>query len=212
MPSGGGGAEPAEVVALGHAGAGRIALLAAGGVHDPVAAAEARLDSARRRAAVAVASCCRRRTPRCRRRRRRRSRSRACRCCCSRRSRSCCRRRTARPGRRCRRRSRECAGTARRSVRQPAGSHCSPQAAFTIPSPQRRPVSIVHVAEQPSQSSVLPSSHSSPPQTTPSPQPVTTRAVVAAAVAVVGVAVVALLAGLDDARCRTRRAAAAARA
>src|SRR5439155_20001341 len=53
------------------------------------------------------------------------------------------------------------------------GSHCSPQAAFMIPSPQRSPVSSVHLEEHPSQSVVLPSSHASAPQTTPSPQPVT---------------------------------------
>src|SRR5262249_31665348 len=55
------------------------------------------------------------------------------------------------------------------------GSHCSPHAAFVIPSPQRSPVSIVHVDEQPSQLCVLPSSHCSLPHTTPSPQPVTSR-------------------------------------
>src|SRR5262249_47327584 len=54
------------------------------------------------------------------------------------------------------------------------GSHSSPHGAFRIPSPQRRPVSSVHAAEQPSQSWPLPSSHCSSPQTTPSPQPVTT--------------------------------------
>src|SRR5262245_46436407 len=48
----------------------------------------------------------------------------------------------------------------------------SPQAASTIPSPQRSPCSIMHVAEQPSQLVVLPSSHCSVPHTTPSPQPV----------------------------------------
>src|SRR2546426_9242351 len=53
------------------------------------------------------------------------------------------------------------------------GSHCSPHAAFTIPSPHRSPVSIVHVDEQPSQLIVSPSSHCSAPQMTPSPQPVT---------------------------------------
>src|SRR6058998_3017946 len=53
------------------------------------------------------------------------------------------------------------------------GSHCSPHAVFRTPSPQRSPVSVVHVDEQPSQLSVLPSSHCSAPQTTPSPQPVT---------------------------------------
>src|SRR5262249_62151031 len=45
--------------------------------------------------------------------------------------------------------------------------------ASTIPSPQRRPCSMVQVAEQPSQLVVLPSSHCSVPHTTPSPQPVT---------------------------------------
>src|SRR5215813_3073646 len=53
------------------------------------------------------------------------------------------------------------------------GSHCSPHAVSTIPSPQRSPVSIMQVAEQPSQLVVLPSSHCSVPHTTPSPQPVT---------------------------------------
>src|SRR5262245_44730468 len=48
------------------------------------------------------------------------------------------------------------------------GSHCSPQAVSTIPSPQRSPVSTMHVAEQPSQLVVLPSSHCSVPHTTPS--------------------------------------------
>src|SRR5215468_1314323 len=53
------------------------------------------------------------------------------------------------------------------------GSHCSPQAMLMIPSPQRSPLSVVQVTEQPSQLVVLPSSHSSAPHTTPSPQPVT---------------------------------------
>src|SRR2546426_2390194 len=53
------------------------------------------------------------------------------------------------------------------------GSHCSPHAVFRTPSPQRSPVSVVHVDEQPSQLSVLPSSHCSAPHTAPSPQPVT---------------------------------------
>src|ERR687887_27709 len=51
------------------------------------------------------------------------------------------------------------------------GSHCSPHAALTMPSPQRHPASTVHVAEQPSQLVVLPSSHSSPASTTPLPHP-----------------------------------------
>ena len=42
-----------------------------------------------------------------------------------------------------------------------------------IPSPQRSPVSSVQVDEQPSQLTVLPSSHCSVPHTMPSPQPVT---------------------------------------
>src|SRR5262245_46062222 len=47
-------AELASVVALGGAGAGRVALLAAGSIHDSVAAPEALLDGAGRRAAVAA--------------------------------------------------------------------------------------------------------------------------------------------------------------
>src|SRR5207245_1838339 len=47
-------AELASVVALGGGGAGRVALLAARGVHDPVPAAPTRLDDTRRGAAVAV--------------------------------------------------------------------------------------------------------------------------------------------------------------
>src|SRR5262245_60779377 len=39
------------------------------------------------------------------------------------------------------------------------GSHSSPHSAFVTPSPQRSPVSIRHVDEQPSQSSPFPSSH-----------------------------------------------------
>src|SRR5258707_297138 len=42
-----------------------------------------------------------------------------------------------------------------------------------MPSPQRTGASTVQVAEQPSQLVVLPSSHSSAPHRTPSPQPVT---------------------------------------
>ena len=53
------------------------------------------------------------------------------------------------------------------------GSHSSPHIVFTIPSPQRSPLSSVQVDEQPSQLTVLPSSHCSVPHTTPSPQPVT---------------------------------------
>src|SRR5438094_2708170 len=53
------------------------------------------------------------------------------------------------------------------------GSHSSPHIVFTLPSPQRSPVSIVQLAEQPSQLTVLPSSHCSVPHTMPSPQPVT---------------------------------------
>src|SRR5579862_1998975 len=53
------------------------------------------------------------------------------------------------------------------------GSHCSPHAVLVMPSPQRSPVSSVHVDEHPSQLVVLPSSHCSAPHTTPSPQPVT---------------------------------------
>src|SRR5260221_3915298 len=53
------------------------------------------------------------------------------------------------------------------------GSHFSPQALSSMPSPQRSPASSAQLAEQPSQSVVLPSSHCSAPQTTPSPQPVT---------------------------------------
>src|SRR4029077_11474166 len=55
------------------------------------------------------------------------------------------------------------------------GSHCSPHAAFLIPSPQRSPVSTWHAAEQPSQLSWFPSSHCSGGHTTPSPQPVSMR-------------------------------------
>src|SRR5262249_56605729 len=55
------------------------------------------------------------------------------------------------------------------------GSHSSPQAVATIPSPQRRPDSVWHEDEQPSQSSVFPSSQASGPQRAPSPQPVTSR-------------------------------------
>src|SRR5207247_8709153 len=53
------------------------------------------------------------------------------------------------------------------------GSHSSPHIVFTIPSPQRSPLSSVQVDEQPSQLTVLPSSHCSVPHTMPSPQPVT---------------------------------------
>src|SRR5215470_13681646 len=53
------------------------------------------------------------------------------------------------------------------------GSHSSPHAAFTLPSPHWMPDSMAHADEHPSQSSVLPSSHSSVPHMTPSPQPVT---------------------------------------
>src|SRR5438552_19172201 len=53
------------------------------------------------------------------------------------------------------------------------GSHSSPHVVFTRPSPQRSPVSVVQLDEQPSQLTVLPSSHCSVPHTMPSPQPVT---------------------------------------
>src|SRR4030095_1585806 len=53
------------------------------------------------------------------------------------------------------------------------GSQSSPHGEFTIPSPQRSPASSAQDAEQPSQSSTLPSSQASAPHTTPSPQPVT---------------------------------------
>jgi hypothetical protein len=46
---------------------------------------------------------------------------------------------------------------------------------LVIPSPQSSPVSIWHVDEQPSQSSVLASSHCSAPHVDPSPQPVSIR-------------------------------------
>src|SRR5262249_4761670 len=52
------------------------------------------------------------------------------------------------------------------------GSHCSPQAEFAIPSPQRRPLSLTQADEQPSQSVVWRSSTCSAPQRTPSPPPV----------------------------------------
>src|SRR5579862_1313063 len=55
------------------------------------------------------------------------------------------------------------------------GSHCSPHALFVIPSPQSRPVSIWHDAEQPSQLFWLPSSHCSGGHATPSPHPVSRR-------------------------------------
>src|SRR5262245_42068568 len=55
------------------------------------------------------------------------------------------------------------------------GSHCSPQAAFTLPSPHSSPLSIWQVDEQPSQSSLLPSSHISPAHLAPSPHPVSIR-------------------------------------
>ena len=67
----------------------------------------------------------------------------------------------------------------------PGGSHSSPQATLTTPSPHCPPDSIAHVAEQPSQLVRLPSSHASVPQRTPSPQPLSTRQFDAAAVAVV---------------------------
>jgi len=54
----------------------------------------------------------------------------------------------------------------------PGGSHSSPHAAFTLPSPQAAPTSTVHDGEQPSHETALPSSHASAPQRTPSPHPV----------------------------------------
>ena len=71
-----------------------------------------------------------------------------------------------------------------------------------MPLPQ--PVA-VQLLSQPSPSSALPSSHSSPPSTMPLPQPVD-GAVVGAGVAVVGVAVVALLAAARRRSCRRRSA------
>src|SRR5262245_64850824 len=53
------------------------------------------------------------------------------------------------------------------------GSHCSPHAVSTTTLLRTNPGSMVHVAYQPSQLVVLPSSHCSVPHTTPSPQPVT---------------------------------------
>src|SRR6266446_4701315 len=53
------------------------------------------------------------------------------------------------------------------------GSHSSPHVVFMIPSPQRSPVSSVQVDEQPSQLTVLPSSHGSAPHTMRPRQPVT---------------------------------------
>jgi hypothetical protein len=65
------------------------------------------------------------------------------------------------------------------------------------PSPQRSPVSMRHSAEHPSQSSRLPSSHSSVPQTDPSPQPVSMRQRALHPSQSIEVAVVALLARLE---------------
>src|SRR6266436_3398428 len=53
------------------------------------------------------------------------------------------------------------------------GAHFSQHDTLMVPSPQRSPASIMQVDEQPSQLTVLPSSHCSAPHTTPSPQPVT---------------------------------------
>src|SRR6266436_1514555 len=56
---------------------------------------------------------------------------------------------------------------------EPGGTRSAPHIVFMIPSPQWSPVSSVQVDEQPSQLTVLPSSHCSVPHTMPSPQPVT---------------------------------------